>query len=165
MGIESLSLEKVNSVIGMLASDQDGEVLAAARLLCRMAKKSNLKINEFLRPPTIAPAPDAKFDPRTYQATQRPAATTTDDVFKSFADFILREGQRQSRSQTTQRQTHAQATLEIIKRIRQKTAGTTALTSADQGLLRDIEWRVENGQQISAAMAQMLANLARRVGA
>lgn len=159
MGIESLSLEKVNAVVGMLASDQDGEVLAAARLLCRMAKKSNLKINEFLKPLATAPAPDARSDHKmwgTHQASEHHPGFTS-DMFQQFSDFIMREGQRNTR---TQRPTHKSATMEIVRRINAKCAGTTILTVEDLALLH----HCTTGIHITAAQAQALAILARRVG-
>lgn len=163
MALESLSLEKVNSIIGMLASEQDGEVVAAARLLCRLAKKSNLKINEFLKPSTSPAAPDKvswglhAAHHATDWAT-RPSPFTS-KAFDDLAEEIIRQSRERTRA--ARQPTHRSATMEIIRRINAKTAGTTILTATDQALL----YACTAAGNISAGQAQQLYELARRVGA
>lgn len=167
MALESLSLEKVNSIIGMLASEQDGEVVAAARMLCRLAKKSNLKINEFLKPATTPPAPDkVSWSPHTSQHANDwafRASPFTSKAFDDLAEEIIRQSRERAQAQVraTRPPTHKQAVLEIVRRINAKTAGTTILTATDQALL----YACTAAGNISAAQAQQLHELARRVGA
>lgn len=167
MALESLSLEKVNSVIGMLASDQDGEVLAAARLLCRLAKKSNLKINEFLKPASNPSAPDDRKMAWSQHTAQHAtdwsnhAAPFTSDMFDNLAEYIRQYAQANTKTRQTQpRRTHKEATLEIVRRINAKCAGTTILTPEDLSLLYSCTVAVN----ITATQAQALHILARRVG-
>jgi len=159
MTSHTLSPEKIKSVIGMLESDQDGEVIAAARHLRRMARDRRLNLNEFLIVSGVAPrsrqAPDADQDPlNDFQQFMRDAAARA-------AQFNWSQRQQQAYA----RSRHNSATVEIVQRILAKVAGTTALNDEELAFLRDCHDASRAGITISAGMAQRLGVLARKVGA
>ena len=182
MSVESLTPAKIKSVIGMLESDQDGEVLAAVRHLIKIARSRKLKLNELLVVSGSAPAPDAKPKSRYDAPPPTPPRwreTDVEEAMRWARDFGARHQKEQEQSFTDAMNAakrrasafnwtgkkHSDTVREILKRINAKAAGTTILTPNDQAFLAAVEWALNNGMQITASQAQQLGVLARRVGA
>lgn len=157
MTSHTLSPEKIKSVIGMLESDQDGEVIAAARHLRRMARDRKLNLNEFLVVSGVAP--------RSRQAPDDDPLDEFQQRMREFANRAAGFNWAQKQQQAQARGKHQQATIEIVRRILAKVAGTTALNDEELAFLRDCHDASQAGITISAGMAQRLGVLARKVGA
>lgn len=87
---------RVRKVCALLASESDGEVLAAVRRLVAIAKAHKLTVDEMLFHPR-ASAPEPTKDPRTWKTEpthnwgRDPAAAFSEEMFDKFADFIRRQ--------------------------------------------------------------------------
>mgnify|MGYP001570389804 CR=1 FL=1 len=111
-------------MIALLASEHDGEALAAARALVRIAKSSKKKIEEFIAPMGQGPAHTSSHFEKSNEEHQRD-------------DFI-------SKAMESRRVSWAD-------RILQKTMGSTILNSSDRDFLLEMKtmpiWRSATGAQ------------------
>jgi hypothetical protein len=67
-----LDLDKLAKVLGMMGSDHDGEVMAAARMAIKMVKDANTTWHEVLGPKASASPSPFDFWPQQPQRPQRP---------------------------------------------------------------------------------------------
>ena len=94
--------DRVRKVCALLASESDGEVLAAARRLVAIAKAHKLTVGELLFHPR-ASSPQPAPDPRTWPKNEphhnwgKPAdGACTEEMFERYADFIRRQSNAQA---------------------------------------------------------------------